>query len=83
MRDWFVKVIKRFYEPIADEAESLVETKEPSSQARSSVQGHRSHDLGWSPKTKELFTLLNYLEPDNFNSFDRFMDQFGELKSKA
>ena len=31
--------------------------------------------------TKELFVLLNYLEPDTFNNFDKFMSQFGDLKS--
>ena len=31
--------------------------------------------------TKELFTLLNYLEPDNFGSFDRFMGEYGDLKT--
>lgn len=25
---------------------------------------------------------MNYIEPDNFNSFDTFMDQYGELKTK-
>ena len=30
--------------------------------------------------TKELFTLLNYLEPDQFNNFDKFMRQYGDLK---
>ena len=29
--------------------------------------------------TKELFTLLNYIEPDKFNSFDSFMANYGAL----
>ena len=32
--------------------------------------------------TKELYTLLNYIEPDTFNNFDRFMLDYGELKTK-
>ena len=32
--------------------------------------------------TKELYTLLNYIEPDNFNSYDTFMHQYGDLKTK-
>ena len=31
--------------------------------------------------TKELFTLLNYLEPEHFSNFDKFMDKYGQLKS--
>ena len=31
--------------------------------------------------TKELFTLLNYIESENFNSFERFMDEYGDLKT--
>ena len=31
--------------------------------------------------TKELFTLLNYLEPEQFNNFDKFMEKYGMLKS--
>jgi chromodomain-helicase-DNA-binding protein 7 len=31
--------------------------------------------------TKELFTLLNYIEPDNFNSFDKFMADYGKLET--
>jgi chromodomain-helicase-DNA-binding protein 7 len=29
--------------------------------------------------TKELFTLLNYIEHEKFNSYDRFMKEYGEL----
>ena len=31
--------------------------------------------------TKELFTLLNYIEPDNFSSFEKFMEQYGKLET--
>jgi chromodomain-helicase-DNA-binding protein 7 len=31
--------------------------------------------------TKELFTLLNYIEPDKFSNYDKFMKEFGELKT--
>ena len=31
--------------------------------------------------TKELFTLLNYLEPEQFHNFDKFMEKYGMLKS--
>ena len=31
--------------------------------------------------TKELFTILNYIEPDNFNSFDKFMSEYGKLET--
>ena len=31
--------------------------------------------------TKELFVLLNYLEPEQFYNFDKFMEQYGMLKS--
>jgi len=32
--------------------------------------------------TKELFTLLNYIEPENFQSFDSFMMKYGDIKTK-
>ena len=32
--------------------------------------------------TKELFTLLNYIEPDNFPNFEQFMAKYGDLKTK-
>lgn len=32
--------------------------------------------------TNELFTILNYIEPDRFSNFEKFMEQFGDLKSK-
>ena len=32
--------------------------------------------------TKELFTILNYLEPEPFGNFDKFMEQFGDIKTK-
>lgn len=31
--------------------------------------------------TKELFTLLNYIEPDTFNSLDKFMAEYGKLET--
>ena len=31
--------------------------------------------------TKELFTLLNYIEPETFGSFDKFMESYGKLES--
>ena len=32
--------------------------------------------------TKELYTLLNYIESEKFHDQDEFMDKFGDLKSK-
>ena len=29
--------------------------------------------------TRELFTLLNYIEGEKFASYDRFMAQYGQL----
>ena len=31
--------------------------------------------------TKELWTLLNYIEPEKFNSLDNFLEEFGNLES--
>jgi chromodomain-helicase-DNA-binding protein 7 len=31
--------------------------------------------------TKELFTLLNYIEYDKFSSYDKFMREYGTLQS--
>jgi chromodomain-helicase-DNA-binding protein 7 len=31
--------------------------------------------------TKELWTLLNYIEPEKFNSMEAFLEQYGNLES--
>lgn len=31
--------------------------------------------------TKELWTLLNYIEPEKFNNMDQFLEQYGNLES--
>jgi chromodomain-helicase-DNA-binding protein 7 len=31
---------------------------------------------------KEFWTLLNFIDPDNFNDQDDFLEEFGEIKSK-
>ena len=31
--------------------------------------------------TKELWTLLNYIEPEKFNNMDSFLEQYGNLES--
>lgn len=31
---------------------------------------------------KEFWTLLNFIEPDEFDSMDTFMEKYGEMKSK-
>ena len=33
--------------------------------------------------TKELFTLLNFIEPEKFNSFNSFMAQYGSLQTST
>ena len=32
---------------------------------------------------EELFSLLHFLEPKQFNNIDAFMDDFGDLKSES
>ena len=31
--------------------------------------------------TKELWTLLNYIEPEKFNNVDQFMQDYGNLET--
>jgi chromodomain-helicase-DNA-binding protein 7 len=31
--------------------------------------------------TKELFSIMNYIEPDIFNNFDKFMTDYGKLET--
>jgi len=31
--------------------------------------------------TKELWTLLNYIEPEKFNNMDLFMQEYGNLET--
>lgn len=68
---------------ILDEGHRLKNTESKSLEKLKKIKSNHVVLLTGTPlqnNTKELWSLLNFIDPNNFNNCEQFMADFGELK---